>query len=243
MKKNQPNPYDVLGVDKQASENQIKKAFRKKVAKAHPDAGGDPEEFNAIALAYHVLGHTERRAMFDAEGEYRQNASADKQACDMIAAMMQEILSKGEHALYTDMIGEMKERMHNTIRNAEGDYDKKQRQCRKNIENLKGIRERVTMRPGGLPIVIAFLDQGIRSEEQEATVARLQWEDCKKSCERACEILGDYTFTVKHRDPGRRESYWGDADFMVTPKRDTMGYGRMMDDMLKRAQKQEQRHG
>jgi DnaJ homolog subfamily A member 2 len=36
--------YDLIGVDKNATTDEIKKAFRKKALKEHPDKGGDPEK-------------------------------------------------------------------------------------------------------------------------------------------------------------------------------------------------------
>ena len=47
--------YDLLGVDKKASTDEIKKAFRKKALKEHPDKGGDPEKFKEMTVAYEVL--------------------------------------------------------------------------------------------------------------------------------------------------------------------------------------------
>lgn len=48
--------YDLLGVDKKASTDEIKKAFRKKALRDHPDKGGDPEKFKEMTVAYEVLG-------------------------------------------------------------------------------------------------------------------------------------------------------------------------------------------
>lgn len=47
--------YELIGVPKTASQDEIKKAFRKLALKAHPDKGGDPEKFKEISVAYEVL--------------------------------------------------------------------------------------------------------------------------------------------------------------------------------------------
>lgn len=46
--------YKVLGIEKSASDSDIKKAFRRLALKKHPDKGGDPEEFKKIQAAYEV---------------------------------------------------------------------------------------------------------------------------------------------------------------------------------------------
>ena len=46
------DPYEVLGVPRDASEDVIKKAYRKLAMKHHPDKGGDPEQFKKIQSAY-----------------------------------------------------------------------------------------------------------------------------------------------------------------------------------------------
>ena len=61
--------YDVLGVKKDATSAEIKKAFRSKALKNHPDRGGDEETFKAIADAYGILSDDENRAMYDKYGK------------------------------------------------------------------------------------------------------------------------------------------------------------------------------
>merc|ERR1712178_350226 len=47
--------YKILGVEKNADENDIKKAYKKKALKEHPDRGGSEEKFKEISRAYEVL--------------------------------------------------------------------------------------------------------------------------------------------------------------------------------------------
>ena len=64
------NYYDVLGVKKDASADDIKKAFRKLARKHHPDAGGDEEKFKELNGAYEVLSDPEKRREYDQYGQY-----------------------------------------------------------------------------------------------------------------------------------------------------------------------------
>ena len=63
--------YEVLGVERDASEEDIKKAYRHKARQEHPDAGGDSEEFKEVTAAYEVLKNPEARANYDRYGDPR----------------------------------------------------------------------------------------------------------------------------------------------------------------------------
>jgi DnaJ family protein A protein 2 len=60
--------YEILGVPQNASGDDIKKSYRKKVMKAHPDKGGDPEEFKRLQAAYEILSNPEKRELYDKYG-------------------------------------------------------------------------------------------------------------------------------------------------------------------------------
>ena len=62
--------YQILGVPKNASEEEIKKAYRKLAHQYHPDKpGGDEKKFKEINEAYEVLSNKEKRAQYDKFGQ------------------------------------------------------------------------------------------------------------------------------------------------------------------------------
>eukprot|EP00798_Chlamydomonas_sp_ICE-L_P019376 gene19376-26025_t len=61
--------YEILGVDKNATPDELKKAHRKLALKLHPDKGGDPEAFKKINEAHDVLKDEEKRRIYDEYGE------------------------------------------------------------------------------------------------------------------------------------------------------------------------------
>lgn len=57
--------YSILGVPKTASQEEIKKAYRKLAMRYHPDKGGDESKFKEINEAYDTLGDAEKRSNYD----------------------------------------------------------------------------------------------------------------------------------------------------------------------------------
>jgi curved DNA-binding protein len=57
--------YSTLGVNKSASSEEIKRAYRKLAAQHHPDRGGDTKKFQEIQAAYDILGDPEKKSAYD----------------------------------------------------------------------------------------------------------------------------------------------------------------------------------
>lgn len=61
--------YEILGISKDANQDELKRAYKKAAFKYHPDKGGNPEKFKEVSQAYDVLNDPEKREIYDQYGE------------------------------------------------------------------------------------------------------------------------------------------------------------------------------
>jgi len=74
--------YEILGITKNASQDEIKKAFHKLAHKYHPDKGGDEKKFKEINEAYQVLSDAKKRNQYDNFGRTFDQAGDSNQNWD-----------------------------------------------------------------------------------------------------------------------------------------------------------------
>ena len=88
--------YNLLGVEHDATQSDIAAAYRRKAKKCHPDVGGEPKAFLAIAHAYSVLSDAERRERYDRDGDadtVRQHTHV-QYAVSMFATVCQNMVGR-----------------------------------------------------------------------------------------------------------------------------------------------------
>ena len=62
------NPYEVLGLDRNASTDEIKSSYKKQALKHHPDRGGDEAIFKEMTEAYGILSDPQKKDNYDKFG-------------------------------------------------------------------------------------------------------------------------------------------------------------------------------
>lgn len=67
---NQDNYYDILGVNENSTQEEIKKAYRKLAVEHHPDKGGSEDKFKKVSEAYQILSNNDKKVKYD---EQRNN--------------------------------------------------------------------------------------------------------------------------------------------------------------------------
>lgn len=103
--------YEVLGVSRDASKDEIKKAYRRLAKQYHPDLnkdGGSAEKFKEIAEAYEVLSDREKRAQYDRFGHVGPEQGVDFDVGDFRHARetFEEFFGGGWDDLFSMFFGE-----------------------------------------------------------------------------------------------------------------------------------------
>jgi DnaJ-class molecular chaperone len=133
------DPYDTLGVDKNATEEEIKKAYRDKSKEQHPDKGGDEEEFKKTSEAYAIIGTPNKRKQYDETGSTDTEdplANIHRDVSEMFFNVIQHNQRNIEH---TDIIQEMLKIISNAISMAKSEIPKKD----KGIKEMEKLLNRI----------------------------------------------------------------------------------------------------
>lgn len=105
------NLYKILGVAENASQNDIKQAYRAKARQAHPDKGGSEEAMRALNQAYEILSNQHMRDEYDQlHKEYVATSSKPPSAVrdeelTNIEKSLYRLLRKRNHSIYNLIIG------------------------------------------------------------------------------------------------------------------------------------------
>ena len=117
------NLYDVLGIDRNATQNRIKKAHRNLVKQLHPDIGGDPIRFAEVQAAYEILMNEELREEYDRTGIIPKRAANNLSAqahqlfLQLFIGVVQNIAKSGQDPEQFDLVNMIEQKANAIIAN------------------------------------------------------------------------------------------------------------------------------
>jgi DnaJ-class molecular chaperone len=182
------SPYEVLGVSRIATIEEIKKSYRKLSKECHPDTGGDEDQWAELKEAYDCLIDPESRAHFDATGQYKTNApdkTQERILVIVISAMHEAVMRTGARATQIDLI----QVMMGLIKSKKDQIDNDEINNETLITNLKKLTGRFSSKEGP-----NILDDIIRSNLAQAEQNREQFAVARESMDKAIEMVKSYTY-------------------------------------------------
>jgi len=130
--------YEILGIDRAASDAEIRDAYRKIAQSVHPDKGGGVDEFQAVSLAYRTLIDPDKRARYDrGEDTTIPIRTVETIARERLALMFNQFILQAKPD--EDMVKVMKMTLGNGIDQALLDLKKTEA----SIENCLKIKKRI----------------------------------------------------------------------------------------------------
>ncbi len=130
------NHYETLGVDKNASAKEIKKAYLGKANRTHPDkAGGSTEGHQALAVAYSVLRDAEKRKRYDRGENPTQGIQSERWEFFLISVF--------DTLLTQDFEGNMIQEARCRVLQAETQIKSAMKKCQQKLSALRKKRGRI----------------------------------------------------------------------------------------------------
>lgn len=192
------NPYAELDVPADADAPTIKRAYRKKASKHHPDKeGGDKEKFQLVKAAYELLEDPARRKRYDETGETNNQPSVEAQALAGLTAIILSALDQSEDVDTLDMDKVVRDTL-----NAGIDARKKNANIAKaKIKKLQRAKARLIRKTAGENMLTRAIDQQIAERERHITSFQ---EDINLGIE-MLKLWGEYEyrFELQERFPFR----------------------------------------
>lgn len=199
--------YETLGVAPDATPDQIKRAYRSKVKKLHPDQGGDAEEFGKVQHAYDVLMDTERRKYYDEHGE----AALPSDLTIAEQTLVQLVREAGD---IEDLVGTLRRRL-------TGDQDKITGAIQRLEVSAKRLRDRlprITRKDGGRNLIVETLQAQLDVIEAK----KADGERMKKIGQQVLALLRSY----EEKAPAKSGYQWGVPGEVIEEFAPMFGRGR-----------------
>jgi curved DNA-binding protein CbpA len=172
--RNDFDPYSVLGLERSAAAGAIKAAYRKRARTAHPDRGGDPDDFILIVRAFDVLSDPDARRMFDETGVVDPDAAKRLREevavvlADMFDAAVRTAVDTGLPLDGVDFIDMMSQ----AVRSNAEDADLQVRRIEGEVAALDALKLRIKRHDDRANMFAARIDEQIASKAEHRAALR-----------------------------------------------------------------------
>jgi DnaJ-class molecular chaperone len=191
--------YEILGVTRDASGEDIKRAYRHLAMEHHPDRNpGDPdahERFQQVQKAYEVLSEPERRAEYDRSGSTTLGVREEQLLQNDAVQIFQEALNSviGNYSTpptHFDVIAQMVR----VVEGKQAQLTEAKRLSRRSVDVMRRVLERIGMteEASGPNVLAGFLEDRIAKAEADAA----RFHDMIVHGEKLLEYVRTYTFRV-----------------------------------------------
>lgn len=196
--------YADLGLNPDATDKDIKQAYRKAAKEHHPDRDGEAEDFHRVSNAYQILKDPRRRDIYDRTGDPNAELPDEKRlAAQMLVQLFDSILINHKRdIIFIDVVAEMKKTLRD---NMKANFESR-RVSQETIDYVKDIQARVGCE-GENDFISAHLEGIIKSN-----YTRIQKDetDIRVGVE-ARRLLREYTFKTKERPAPALPPQYGSA--------------------------------
>jgi curved DNA-binding protein CbpA len=203
-----PDLYEILGVSRDATTQEIEKAYRRKVKKAHPDAGGDREVFEALTKARDILIDPARRAKYDVDGD---TAEPDNDRESIIEVFDKIIMAVVQSQDANPEMQDLAETLRDGCILLKERFVKNNEMLDRDVERLKRLADRFTTSHQD-DIIAAITERRVSS----ALELKKENERRIEICEKALRIASTYTFDQLHVLMQNRRVYHSSTNSTVT---------------------------
>ena len=194
------DPYRELGLDRDASQADVKRSYRSRAKRAHPDAGGSSAAFDRLQRSYLVLSDPERRGRYDRTGRIEEPGADNETAVllqrlhQMLDLAIASCLQRGVDPACAALVDEMRA----VAARARGEVEKQRATVEKALTAYRRLTGRFRVRKRGAANHMERLLEG-KIEMQVQALARFRAEI--DAISRAEAALGDYLFDADARPP------------------------------------------
>ncbi|OOG67506.1 Chaperone protein DnaJ [Ensifer sp. M14] len=183
------DPYEMLGVDRDANDQTIRTAYRKAAKAAHPDSGGDAEQFARLQAVYELLKDPVRRKVFDDTGYDPQLAEPrDLKGLMMLETLVNDFILDEREPGSFDPVAAMRRKLSDDIVKSRFhilELERHRARVRKHLDRL-GRRPETDVLGSMLRARSRSIAEAIKTTEEQI-----------KTIEQAYEMLEGYSYELE----------------------------------------------